>query len=223
MGIFQTAAAAHRHLHRHTLPIPRWLIHLGVPGVFVVSVIDASVIPLPLPGSTDLLVLLLAARQSVSWLLVLAAVSGSVLGGYLTWSAGKRGGEAMLERYVPKRFRDPLSKWVKRHSVTSVATAAILPPPIPLLPFLLAAGALGVSRKQFIWSFSIARAARYGLIAWVGATYGRRVLRLWAQYLAGWADVILWVFLGLLIAAIVFGVWKYRHDQRHARVPVSAS
>jgi membrane protein YqaA with SNARE-associated domain len=219
VGIFQSAPA-HRHLHRQVPPIPRWLIHLGIPGVFIVSVIDASVIPLPLPGSTDLLVLLLAARHSILWLLALAAVSGSILGGYFTWSAGKKGGETMLERYVPKRFRDPLSRWVKRHGVTSVGVAAILPPPIPLLPFLLAAGALGVSRKQFFWSFSIARAVRYGLVTWLGATYGRRVLRLWSQYLAGWANVILWVFIGLLLAAVIFGVWKYRHDQRGARVPV---
>jgi membrane protein YqaA with SNARE-associated domain len=222
VDIFQNAAT-HHYLHRRALPIPGWLIHLGIPGVLVVSAIDASVIPLPLPGSTDLLVLLLAARQSMPWLLVLAAVSGSVLGGYLTWSAGKKGGEAMLERYVPKRFREPLSRWVKRNGVMSVGTAAILPPPIPLMPSLLAAGALGVSRTQFLWSFSIARAVRYSLIAWLGVTYGRHMLRLWSQYLAGWADVILWVFLGLLVAAIVFGVWKYRRDQRSSRVPVTAS
>ena len=188
---------------------------------------DASVIPLPLPGSTDLLVLLLATRRSVPWLLVLAAVSGSVLGGYFTWSAGKKGGEAMLERYVPKRFREPLSNWVKRHGVTSVGIAAVLPPPIPLMPFLLAAGALGVSRKPFLWAFSCARAVRYSLVAWLGATYGRRVLRLWSQYLAGWSDVILWAFIGLLIVAVVFGIWKYRHDQRagkaRASVPARAA
>jgi membrane protein YqaA with SNARE-associated domain len=222
VGLFQNAAAPHR-VHRHALPIPRWLIHFGVFGVFVVSVIDASVIPLPLPGSTDLLVLLLATRHNALWLLVLAAVSGSILGGYLTWSAGKKGGEAMIERYVPKRFSARLIEWVKKHGVTSVATAAILPPPIPLLPFLLAAGALGVSSKQFLWSFSIARTVRYSLIAWLGATYGRRVLRLWSRYLAGWTDVILWVLLGLLIAAIVFGIWKYRRDRRGARVVVRVS
>ncbi|HSY73809.1 MAG TPA: VTT domain-containing protein [Alloacidobacterium sp.] len=203
-----------QHLHRHRLPIPAWLIHFGVFGVFVVSVIDASVIPLPLPGSTDLLVLLLAARHSAPWLLVIAAVSGSILGGYLTWSAGKKGGEAMLQRYVPKRFLTPLSGWVKRRGVVSICAAAILPPPIPLLPFLLAAGALGIQRRHFLWSFGVARTVRYSFIAWLGATYGRRVLRLWSRYLAGWSDVILWVFIGLLVAAILFGIWKYRHDQR---------
>jgi membrane protein YqaA with SNARE-associated domain len=225
VSLLQNAVSQHHHLHRHG-PI-RWLIHFGVFGVFVVSVIDASVIPLPLPGSTDLFVLLLSARHSILWLVILAAVSGSTLGGYLTWSAGKKGGEAMLERYVPHRFRQRLDNWVKQHGMTSICVAAVLPPPLPLLPFLLAAGALGVSRQRFLWSFPIARAVRYGLIAWLGATYGRRVLQVWLQYLAGRADVILWVFIGLLVVAIVFGIWKYRHDQRasraDARVPARAA
>ncbi len=202
------------HAHRHHSPIPHWLIQFGVLGVFGVSALDASLIPLPVPGSTDLLVLLLAARHSLPWLLVVVAAGGSVLGGYLTWSAGKKGGEAMLAKYVPKRFLVRLTGWVKGHGISSVAIAAVLPPPIPLLPFLLAAGALGVTRRQFFWAFTCARTARYGLMAWLGATYGRHVLRMWSHYLAGWADVILWVFLGLLAAAILFGIWKYRHDRR---------
>lgn len=213
----------HSHAHRHALPIPHWLIHFGVFGVFVVSAIDASILPLPVPGSTDVLILLLVARHTLPWLPVLAAASGSILGGYLTWSTGKKGGETMLERHVPKRFLAPFSRWVKRHGVISVCTSAILPPPIPLLPFLLAAGALGVSRKQFLWSFGSARTARYSLVAWLGVTYGRHVLRLWSRYLAGWSGVILWSFIGLLIAAILFGIWKYRHDQRGSRLPVRAS
>jgi membrane protein YqaA with SNARE-associated domain len=202
------------HSHRHRLPIPHWLIHFGVLGVFAVSIVDASIIPLPLPGSTDLLVLLLATQHSAVWLLIFAAAVGSVIGGYLTWSTGKRGGEPMLQRYVPKRFLAALSGWVKRHGIISVYTASILPPPIPLLPFLLAAGALGVPRKQFLIAFAAARTVRYGLIAWLGATYGRHVLHLWSRYFAGWENVILWVFLGLLAAAIIFGVWKYKTENR---------
>lgn len=216
-------SAVRHHAHRYTLPVPRWLIHFGIFGVFVVSAIDASLIPLPVPGSTDLLVLLLAAQHNTVWLLVLAAAAGSITGGYLTWSAGKKGGEAALERYVPRRFLNPLVNWVKRHGVVSICIASILPPPIPLMPFLVAAGALGVERKGFLWSFALTRTLRYTLVAWVGATYGRTVMRLWSRYLSGWSTVILWAFIGLLIAGILFGIWKYRRDQRSSRVPVQAS
>lgn len=44
--------------------------------------------------------------------------------------------------------------------------------------------------------------------------YGRRVIHAWAQYLAGWSDVIIWTFLGLLVAAAIFGIWKYKRDKR---------
>jgi len=200
--------AKHKHL------MPHWLIHLGALGVFAVAVIDSSIIPLPLPGSTDLLVLLLAANQGNPWLLAVAAISGSMIGGYLTWSAGKNGGESMLQRYVPARFLKPISLWVERHGVLTACVASILPPPIPLTPFLLSAGALGVPRNPFLASFAVARTLRYSFVAWLGATYGRRVIRAWSHYLAGWSEAILWTFVGLLIAAVGFGIWKYLHDQR---------
>ena len=206
--------------HKHLLP--HWLTHLGVLGVFVVAVIDSSVIPLPLPGSTDLLILLLTAHRGNPWFLALAAISGSVIGGYLTWSAGKRGGEGMLERHVPKRFLTRIRGWVERRGVLTVVLASILPPPIPLLPFLLSAGALGVGRRPFLVSFTVGRTVRYGLIVWLGATYGRRVIRAWSQYMAGWSDVILWAFIGLLTMAVLFGVWKYRRDKRRSQSPAPA-
>jgi len=205
---FALQQAGRKHL------MPHWLVHLGAIGVFAVSAIDASIIPLPLPGSTDLLVLLLAANQGNPWLLAAAAISGSLIGGYLTWSAGKKGGDTMLQRYVPKRFLAPITRWVKRNGVLTVSLAAILPPPIPLMPFLLSSGALGVSRRRFLLSFGIARSVRYCLIVWLGVTYGRSVIRAWTRYLSGWSEVIIWTFIGLLIVAVMFGFWKYRHDRR---------
>ena len=207
-------ASAHTaHRARHSL-MPHWLIHLGALGVFAVSVIDSSVIPLPLPGSTDLLLLLLVAQHGNPWLLAVSAIAGSAIGGYLTWSAGQKGGEALLHRMVPKRLVGRVSRWAENHSIASVFVPALLPPPIPLTPFLLAAGAFEVSRKRFALTFSAARMVRYGLIAWAGATYGRHVMRWWTKYLAGWSDVILWTFIALLIAGAIYGFWQYRRQKR---------
>jgi len=68
--------SAHAH---HTL-LPRWLTHLGALGLFSVAVVDSSVIPLPLPGSTDLLLLWLVANQGNPYLLASSAIAGSLLG-----------------------------------------------------------------------------------------------------------------------------------------------
>jgi membrane protein YqaA with SNARE-associated domain len=194
----------------HSSLAPQWLTHLGALGLFFVAVVDSSVIPLPLPGSTDLLLLWLVAHGGDPWLLASCAVAGSILGGYTTWHIGRRGGEAALRHFVPARLLSRVVAWVEHHPVLAVFLPAMLPPPIPLLPFALASGALGVPRRRFLAIFGAARSLRYFFIAWLGVIYGRRIVRLWSGSLQKWSTPLLCVFVGLLIAGISFGVWKIR-------------
>ena len=113
-----------------------WLMQLGGAGLFALAVIDSSVIPIPLPGSTDLVLLLLTAfrSQSIASPIIFAscAFAGSVMGGYTTWATGKKGGEAALDRLGKGRFVRHVEGWVKRNGLLSVALASLLPPPVPL-------------------------------------------------------------------------------------------
>ncbi|MGA2890034.1 MAG: VTT domain-containing protein [Terracidiphilus sp.] len=196
--------------NRHASIAPRWLTHLGAPGLFSVAVVDSSVIPLPLPGSTDLLLLWLVAHSGDPWLLAPCAVAGSILGGYTTWAIGHKGGEAALRHYVPARLLRRIVAWVEHHPVLAVFVPAMLPPPIPLQPFILASGALGVSRGRFFAVFGAARGLRYSFIAWLGATYGRRIVRLWSGSLQKWSSPMLCAFVVLLTIGVCLGIWKIR-------------
>jgi membrane protein YqaA with SNARE-associated domain len=201
------AAATH---HSHLL---RWIASFGGLGIFAVSVVDSSVVPLPVPGSTDLLLLLLSAQRgtsaiAVGWL-ALCAISGSLLGAFLTWSAGRKGGEVALERYIPRRFTGRITQWVEKRGAWSVGISALLPPPVPLMPFLLAAGALNVPRGRFLIFFGVARVIRYSLLAWLGLTYGHHIVRTWLKSVDNWSSTILWVYSGLVALGIVFGLWKF--------------
>jgi membrane protein YqaA with SNARE-associated domain len=191
----------------------------GTMGLFFVSLIDSSIIPLPVPGSTDLLLILLVVHRANPVLAAVAATVGSILGGYLTWGTGSKGGEAALQRYLPKRFAKRLSGWVERNGTLAVTASALIPPPFPLMPFLLAAGALGVSRRRFLISFSLARTFRYSLVAWLAAVYGRAVTRAFRHYLAGWSTTIMWIYLGLVVVGILYGLWKFRSQRRQAAAP----
>jgi len=210
----KTAATPHAVAQTHHSLMPHWLVHLGALGLFAVAIFDSSPIPLPIPGSTDLLLLLLVAHRGNPFLLAACAIAGSVIGGYLTWKAGYKGGEALLDRSVPKRFRARLEHWAGEHSFMSVFVSAILPPPVPLTPFLLAAGALKVTRNRFLVALSSARVVRYGLIAWAGATYGRKVVRWWTHNLAEWSNVIIWTFVAMLVGGMIYGVWQFRRQKR---------
>ncbi len=194
----------------HNRLLPRWAVHLGMPGLFVTSFLDSSIIPLPVPGTTDLLLLWLVSHRGNPWLLALIAIAGSLAGGYTTWKLGKQGGKAALEKWVSKRILDKIVGWVERHPVLSVFLPSILPPPIPLSPFLLAAGALGVNRGRFMTAFAAARVLRYSFVAWIAAIYGRRIVRVWAGTLEKWQTPMEWTFGILLVGGICLGIFKLR-------------
>ncbi len=181
---------------------------MGALGLFSVAVVDSSPIPLPLPGSTDLLLLWLVANGADPWLLTAFAIAGSLVGGHTTWDLGRKGGEAGLRRYLPARHLKKVVRWVDRHRILAVFLPAVLPPPIPLLPFALAAGALGVSRSRFLAIYSAARTLRYSVIAWVGVVHGRHAIRVWSAMLQKWSTPLVYVLAGLLVAGTFYGIWK---------------
>jgi membrane protein YqaA with SNARE-associated domain len=204
--------------------VPHWLIYPGALGLFVVAVVESSVIPLTLPGSTDLLLLWLVASGGDPWTLAAIAIAGSLLGGYSTWEVGRKGSNAALSRYVPARMLGKITRWVKRHPVLAVFLPAVLPPPIPALPFVLASGALRVSRSRFLTIFALARTLRYSLIAWLGVHYGQAIVSVCTKDMERWSTPLLWTFGGLLVVGSFLGIWKVRsvHRARLARQATAA-
>ena len=165
------AAAASRAAaapHRARDPLLHLLFSFGLFGVFLVSIVDSSFVPLPLPGITDIMIIVLAAQHQSWILLILLATAGSALGGFFSYQVGHSGGMAFLEKHIPARIFRQVCEWMENHAILSVAVPAMLPPPMPLSPFVLAAGALHMSRKNFLTTFTISRAARHSIAVWLG-------------------------------------------------------
>ena len=198
-----------------------FFIGLGLAGLFLVSIVDSSFVPLPIPGVTDVMVVLFAARHANIILLILIATLGSALGGLFSHMVGQAGGMAFLESRVPERFLKPVTNWMQSHAFIAVALPAILPPPMPLSPFVLAAGALNMSRKRFMIAFTSSRFARHCIAAWLGVRYGHSVLRLWSQFTARWGTAILTVlWTGILVSA-GFAFYKLYRTSRKVGVRVT--
>lgn len=196
-----TAATPHRAPSTGRALV-RYFFKLGLLGLFLICVIDSSPIPLPIPGSSDILVVLLAAQRH-AWLLVtVVATLGSLAGAAISYQAGAVGGLTLLDKYTPPPFRDRMRRWSQEHALLSVALPAMLPPPAPLMPFLIAAGALKMPRRSYYWSFGISRFARHAFFAWLGIHYGRHIMPVYLRF----ADKYGWILLVLVWGSVVFGV-----------------
>jgi membrane protein YqaA with SNARE-associated domain len=199
---------------RHSNKFLHLLFSFGVFGLFFISVVDSSFVPLPIPGVTDIMIVVFAAQKMNVALLVLLATAGSALGGYLSYQVGQSGGMAFLEKHVPPRIFKRVCSWMESHAILSVALPAILPPPMPLSPFVLAAGALKMSRSKFMTTFTISRFLRHSLAAWLGVEYGRQVLRLWNAFSQRWATTILIVIWTAILISCGIAFWKLYKTSR---------
>jgi membrane protein DedA with SNARE-associated domain len=191
----------------------RWIFHLGGLGFIPLGLLDSSVIPLP--GSMDLLTIYLSARQPQLWVYyAVMATIGSVIGGFVTYRLARKGGKETLERKFPAKRLAKVYKIFGRWGFGAIAVAALLPPPMPLVPFVFAAGAMQYSVKKFLVAMTLGRIVRYSTLAYLGARYGRHVLAMIAQH----GHPVLVAVIGLIlagVAAIIFILVRKR--KRKAR------
>ena len=90
-----------------------WLRHLGGLGLILLGLADNSVVPLP--GSMDVLTILLAARHhDLWWYYAFMATVGAVIGGYLTYYLARKGGKEAFERKLSKSRADKVSERFER-------------------------------------------------------------------------------------------------------------
>jgi len=192
----------------HRSPLMHFLMTFGPVGLFFVSIIDSSFIPLPIPGVTDIMLVLMAARHANWIVLVVVASAGSAIGGYVSYRVGMSGGMAFLEKRVPPRIFRRICDWMEHHAILAVALPAILPPPMPLAPFVLAAGALKMSKRKFMMAFTLSRTVRHLIAAGLGLYYGRPILRLWNHLSEKYATTILIVIWSVILVSCAVAFWQ---------------
>jgi membrane protein YqaA with SNARE-associated domain len=144
---------------------------LGGPGLALVAFLDSTF--LPLPGITDLLLIVMVTRRrsAMPWL-VLLTVAGSVAGCLVMHAIGRKGGDALIrKRFTGDRIARATAS-LQRHGVMAVLVPSLLPPPAPFKIFLLLAGAAGISAAKFAVAIAIGRAARYFTLGILAVRFG---------------------------------------------------
>ena len=184
------------------------LLSFGLIGVFLVSIVDSSFVPLPVPGITDIMCILYAAQHANIWLLLLASTAGSALGGYFSYQVGQSGGMSFIEKRTPPRIFKRVCGWMESHAILAVALPALLPPPMPLSPFVLAAGALKMSLRTFMITFTSSRLVRHAIAIWLGVHYGKDVLVVWNLFMQRWGTPVLIVLWVLILGGVAYAFWQ---------------
>ena len=138
-----------------------FLIEWGLPALFGVSFLAATVLPI---ASEWLLAALVAQSVDVT-AAVFVATTGNTLGAVTTWAIGLGGGLWIMHRWLRISEADRLRAegWFARWGSWSLLLAWV---PVVGDPLCLVAGMFRVPLLRFIPLVAAGKAARYLFIAW---------------------------------------------------------
>ena len=180
------------------------LRHWGIYGLFPMAILDST--PIPTFGGPDILTAILAARHGEPWYYyATAATLGWVIGAYITFRFGHRGGWAYLKNKFGGLGGGMALQHFKRWGAGALVLSTLIPFPSPTSAFFAAAGALDYPLPRYVLAVALARAVRYSAIAAIASHYGGhfiRVLRHPVQYV-GWVALIVCV-IGILVAGGIY-------------------
>lgn len=206
----QAAAKTPAHPPSAAHAVRHWFITLGGPGLILLGLLDSSVIPLP--GSMDAMTILLAAHQRAWWPYYAGmATIGSVVGSYITFRISRKQGDKALHKKVSAGHAKWVTQTFEKWGFGAIALPALLPPPMPMVPFVIAAGALQYSTKKFLAAMTLGRVVRYCILAYLGAIYGRKIFGVVLAH----GKVALVVLLALAVMGVV-GFLLMRTKKAHA-------
>jgi membrane protein YqaA with SNARE-associated domain len=148
---------------------------LGAPGLFLVSFLDSSF--LPLPGITDVMFVVTVTRHPAAMLWYVAmTVAGSVAGCIALHYLGRKGGDALVrKRFTGQKIERAMAA-LQRNGVMAVLVPCLLPPPAPFKIFILLAGVAGISVARLATAIAIGRGLRYLALGILAVEYGERAM-----------------------------------------------
>ncbi len=123
-----------------------------------------------LPGSSEaLLTGLVVSGQGAPWLLLIAAVTGNVLGSLVNWIFGRFLVAFRDKRWFPvsPRRYEQAAGWFQRYGVWSLLLAWA---PVVGDPLTVIAGAFRVGLLPFLALVTIGKLLRYLFVIWVAAS-----------------------------------------------------
>ena len=182
---------------------------LGSPGLFLLAFLDSSF--LSFPQVVDILMVGLVVRypERLLWYAALPTI-GSVAGSYILYALARRGGEAFIRRRMRERHVDRALAVFRKYGMLAVAVPSLMPPPVPFKIFILAAGASGLGRRDFLIAISLGRGLRFFGEAVLAAWYGEAVLIAIETFMHDQMSTMLLVMGAVVVAGTVWIWWTQR-------------
>lgn len=194
-----------------------FILKLGLPGLFILSMLDSTPV-FYLPFAIDAIYILHVAHHNHGMLTnFVFTVTGSIAGCLITyWFVSKMSIDA-IERHIPRLKIDQIRERVSRHAFWAVLIAALLPPPFPFTPFILAISSIKLPLRTFLPAIVCGRSIRFFIEGVLALHYGRHIVRLIKNPI--WEAIVALILVVAVVGTIVSIIrWTRRPTAKIAEI-----
>lgn len=185
---------------------------LGVWGLGGLAFVDSGLVPVP-PTLDLVLVGYVAAEPGKLLLYTFAAAVGSALGSLIPFYIGRAGGELFLLQRINRERYERLRNRFERQEFLMIMIPAMVPPPMPLKLFELAAGVFEMKPVLFVSAIFLGKFIRFLLFALITRWYGPAIVHTVAATFHEHLGLALAV-IGLFVLLVALLVVRRMFDRR---------
>ncbi|HEY0162636.1 MAG TPA: VTT domain-containing protein [Edaphobacter sp.] len=204
-------------LHKWNAALLVAMAPFGFWGLGALAIIDSAAIFLPI----DALVIEYSVQNHARFLLYcFTAAVGAAIGSLLPFYLGRAGGELFLMKRINRQRYEQLRDRFERQEFLAIMIPAMMPPPMPVKLFEIAAGVFEMRTAWFFCAILLGKFIRFTVIATIAVLYGPALISTFNSALKEHQGTILAVA-SVLILLLVFWVTRKIFDRRKGeKLPV---
>lgn len=190
---------------------------LGLWGLGAMALVDSSSVPMPLDA---LLIKDVAENHSRFLIYCLIAALGSAVGSLVPYYLGRAGGELILLKRINRQRYEQLRDRFEKQEFLAIMVPAMLPPPMPIKLFELAAGVFEMKPAWFFSAMLTGKFLRFLVWAVITILYGPKIISTMTKAVHDHLGYVLGAGGVIVVLVIVYVVRKLFDRRRGTHFPV---
>ncbi len=185
------------------------LIPLGPWGVFLIALLDAAALGVPMD---PIVATFVYKDPSRALFYALMGAAGSALGSLVPYVIGYKGGEALVVNKVGRERFNKVHGLSERYGDLALIIPAMLPPPTPFKLFVFSAGVLEMNWPHFLLAVFTGRVLRFSILSALTIEFGPGIVQMTEELVKQHRGLALGILIGLI--AVGFAIYVVRKKKR---------
>ncbi|SFS01593.1 membrane protein YqaA, SNARE-associated domain [Granulicella pectinivorans] len=203
--------------HKFSIGLFALLAPLGIWGVFFLSIIDSTSIPMP---ADPLIIHYAIERPHTFYIYCFMAALGSAIGALVPYYIGRAGGELVLLKRINRERFEKLRDRFEKQEFLAIMIPAVMPPPMPVKLFELAAGVFEMRPLIYFLAILTGKFIRFLVWGLLVVFFGQTILHTVGHAIRQHAGVAISGALFLVLLLAIYVVRRIFDKRRGTTLPI---